>query len=71
MSKSSISKWLKEGEQSKITKNIKEISSKFKGNDLEKVVQIMNWISQKIKPINDYREIIKVFAKRTANKIRK
>ena len=43
-----ISYWLKEGEQSKITPRIKEIAKKFKGDNLEKIFQMLNWIDKNV-----------------------
>ena len=61
--------WLKEGEQTKITKNIREIAAKFKGNDFEKIIRILDWYNENIKPEYNYGSDIKIFATRSVGKI--
>lgn len=69
MKKKKVSFWLKEGEQSKITARIKGICSRFKGQKLEKIFQILNWIEKNISSENDHKKILKIFASRTADQI--
>ncbi len=64
-----ISYWLKEGEQSKITPKIKNIVSKFKGDYLEKIFQILSWIDKNISSEEDKKKVDKIFASRTADEL--
>jgi len=64
-----IKYWLKEGEQSKITPIIKKIAKKFKGCDLEKVVQILNWINKNLRHCRYQKEVERIFATKTAEEI--
>ena len=64
-----ISYWLKEGKQSKITPAIKKIANQFKGDDFEKVLQILIWIDKNLGHYKDYNVVEKVFATRTADEI--
>ena len=64
-----ISRWLKEGEQSKITPQIRRIVKRFKGDDLEKVFQMLNWIDKNISPEEDRKKVLKIFASRTADQL--
>ena len=61
--------WLKEGKQSKITKLIKKLVSKFSGNDFEKIGSILNWMDKSLKRCEDYKKVIKIFARRNVNKV--
>lgn len=69
--KENIKIWLKEGKQSKITKSIKKLVSRFSGNDFEKVEGILKWTDKNLKPCKDYKKAIKIFATRDADKILK
>ena len=64
-----ISYWLKEGEQSKITPRIKEIAKKFKGDNLEKIFQMLNWIDKNVSSEDDKKMVDKIFASRTAEEL--
>ncbi|HLC31816.1 MAG TPA: transglutaminase-like domain-containing protein [Candidatus Nanoarchaeia archaeon] len=61
--------WLKEGEQSKVTPRIKKIGLRFKGKELEKIVQILNWIEKNISSESNPEKIQSIFASRTADQI--
>lgn len=61
--------WLKEGGQSKITSRIKKIVRKFKGSELEKIFQILNWIDINISSEEDRKKVLKIFATRSADEI--
>lgn len=69
MRREKIGKWLKEGEQSKTTPRIKRICSKFKGNDLEKISQILYWIEQNVSSEEDRKKVLRIFATRTTDEI--
>ncbi len=69
MAKKNFTLWLKEGEQSKITPKIKEISSQFKGQDLEKVFQICNWIEKNTFEEKDRKKVLRIFATRSVDRI--
>ena len=69
MMKENVYVWLEEGRQSKITPKIKEICSKFKGEDLEKIFQILNWIDKNIYEEKDRKKVLKIFASRTADQV--
>jgi len=69
MATSKEKKWLQEGKQSKITKEIKAIAKKFTGNEFEKVRSIFLWINKNIKNAPKNQNTIKIFAKRSASKI--
>lgn len=60
-------KWLKPGEQTVITSGIKDIAENFRGTDLEKVIQILDWINDKIKIKR--KEKKKLFRKRTSEEV--
>ncbi len=64
-----VSYWLKEGKQSRITPKIKKIASKFKGDNLKKIFQILKWIDVNISSEEDRKKVLKVFATRTADEI--
>lgn len=70
MKKEKPSLWLREGEQSRLTKKIKEISKSFKGTDFEKIVKILEWINRKLKPSPKQKEnATKILARRTVDKM--
>ncbi len=62
-------KWLKKSKQSKATPRIKKICSKFKGNQLEKISQMLYWIEKNISPEENRKKILNIFATRTADQI--
>ena len=64
-----IRKWLKEGEQSKITLRIRKICSKFKGDNLKKISQILYWIDKNISSEEDRKKILRIFASRTTDQL--
>ncbi|MDD2673021.1 MAG: transglutaminase-like domain-containing protein [Syntrophales bacterium] len=66
-----IKYWLKEGKQSKITKNVEKLASKFSGNDFEKIQKILNWMGKNLKSCKDYKKVLKIFATRNVDKILK
>lgn len=66
-----IKKWLKHGNQSKVTKKIKDIAKKFSGTDLEKIVSILNWMDQNLKHCEDQDKVLKIFATRSVSKVLK
>jgi len=66
-----IKHWLKEGKQSKITKRVKKLASKFSGDDFEKIQGILNWMGKNLKPYKDYKKVLKIFATRSIDKILK
>ena len=69
MKEKKINYWLQEGKQSKITPAIKKIANNFKGDELDKIMQICEWIDKNV-PFNwEYKKTIKIFANRTADKI--
>ncbi|MEM0372238.1 MAG: transglutaminase-like domain-containing protein [archaeon] len=61
--------WLKEGDQTKATPYIKKIAEKFKGNNLNTCVSIVEWLLETVKLENDKKIKSRVFRKRTAEKI--
>jgi len=61
--------WLKEGKQSKITKLIKKLVSKFSGNDFEKIGGILNWMDKNLKRCEDYKKVLKIFARRNVDQV--
>lgn len=65
----SFSKWLSQGNQSKITSDIKKICSKFRGNDFQKIISILEWIENNIKSEKNHDKVLKVFATRTVDEI--
>ena len=67
--KKNISHWLKEGEQSKITPRIKKIVRKFKGDNLEEIFQILDWIDKNISSEDDRKKVLKIFASRTTDQL--
>ena len=69
MKRENVGIWLKEGKQSKITPRIKEICSRFKGEDIEKIFQILNWIDKNISEEKDRKKVLSIFATRTADQI--
>lgn len=69
MKKRDIQNWLKEGKQSKITPIIKKISSQFKGQDIEKIFQICNWIERNTFEEKNREKVLKIFATRSADQI--
>ncbi len=69
--KEDIKKWLKSGNQSKITKTIKNISNKFSGNDLEKIQSILSWMERNLKRCKDQNKVLKIFATRNVSKVLK
>ncbi|MCD4819989.1 MAG: transglutaminase-like domain-containing protein [Candidatus Cloacimonetes bacterium] len=66
-----ISKWLKNGEQSKIEKNIIEIVSEFKGSDFEKVMSILNWKDKNLKRCTEQEKVLQIFATRNVSEVLK
>jgi hypothetical protein len=64
-----INCWLKEGKQSKKTELIKNICNEFKGDDLEKTVQILYWINKNMRHCKSQEEVERVFATRAAGEI--
>ncbi|MFA5360435.1 MAG: transglutaminase-like domain-containing protein [Candidatus Paceibacterota bacterium] len=69
--KKDIKIWLKEGEQSKITKSIKKLAFRFSGNDFEKIESIIQWMDKNLKQCKDYKKALRIFATRNAAKILK
>ena len=69
MKRGNVNIWLKEGKQSKITPKIKNICSKFKGDDLEKIFQILSWIDKNMHEEKDRKKVLKIFASRTADQL--
>jgi len=69
--KGEIKKWLKSGDQSKVTKAIRDITQKFLGTDLEKIHSILNWMDQNIKHCKDQDKVLKIFATRNVSKVLK
>jgi len=69
--KKDIKIWLKEGKQSKITKSIKKLTSKFSGNDFKKIEGILKWMDKNLKHCKDYKKALKIFATRNVAKILK
>lgn len=69
MVRKKINVWLNEGNQSKITPKIKEICSKFKGDDLEKIFKILNWIDKNLFEEKSHKKVLKIFASRTADQL--
>jgi len=65
--KENIKHWLKEGKQSKITPKIKKIAQEFKGDEIDKIIKILNWIEKNIK--HNYAKATKIFATRTSEQI--
>jgi len=64
-----IDYWLKEGKQSKITPKIKEICSKFEGDDYGKLFSSLDWIEKNIHHEKDYDKVIKTFASRNVGQV--
>ena len=62
-------KWLMSGKQSKITPRIRKISLKFRGNDLEKIYQVLTWIEKNISSQENHEEVLKIFASKTADEV--
>lgn len=62
------SRWLKEGEQTKATTRVLKIAKKFKGKDIDSVVQILEWIQDNIKKTKS-KNVIKILRRRTADQI--
>ena len=69
MTSEKINPWLKEGEQSKITPSIKEICSQFKGDNLERIFQILEWINKNLSHEKDYDNVTKIFASRNVEQL--
>ncbi|MBC8383444.1 MAG: transglutaminase domain-containing protein, partial [Candidatus Cloacimonetes bacterium] len=66
-----IKKWLENGEQSNITKDVTEIVSEFKGNDFEKIISILNWMNKNLKRCTDQDKVLKIFATRNVSEVLK
>ncbi|MFH1565907.1 MAG: transglutaminase-like domain-containing protein [bacterium] len=65
-----MDEYLKEGEQTKITKTIKDKALAIEGNDFEFVIKTLAWINKNIKyPAPEGVTKNKVFRKRTADQI--
>jgi len=69
--KENVKIWLKEGKQSKITPSIEKLAFRFSGNDFEKIMDIIKWIDKNLKNIKDNKQRLKIFAKRSVDKILK
>jgi transglutaminase-like putative cysteine protease len=69
MTSKNINYWTREGEQSKITPKIRDICSKFKGDDYDKLFGSLNWIEKNIHHEKDYESVIKTFASRDAEQV--
>lgn len=65
----SIKAWLKQSNQSKITKKIKVLADKFSGTDFAKIKNILKWVNGNIKTCKDQKKCLRIFARRTADKI--
>jgi len=62
--------YLKDTEQITITDNIKNIANNFKQKDLDLILEILGWISNNFKNVeNDREEKMKLFRNRTADEI--
>ncbi len=66
-----IRKWLKSGEQSKITKDATDIVSEFTGSDFEKIISILNWMNKNLKRCTDQDKVLKIFATRDISEVLK
>ncbi|MEA2103303.1 MAG: transglutaminase-like domain-containing protein [Candidatus Cloacimonadota bacterium] len=66
-----ISKWLKNGEQSKIKKKVIEIISEFIGSDFEKVMSILSWKNKNLKRCTDQEKVVQIFATRNVSEVLK
>jgi len=63
-------KWLQEGQQTKITREIKKLAKELKGsNDLETVFNILKWIKKNLKFVKSWKWRKKYLRKRTAEEI--
>jgi hypothetical protein len=63
--------WPKQGNQSKITKRIKVVADNFSGTDFAKIKSILKWINKNIKACRDQKKCLRIFARRTADKVLK
>lgn len=61
--------WLKEGKQNKVTSQIKQIAKNFSGDDLKKVVKIINFINKEIEICKDQNKVLSIFAQRSADQV--
>ena len=61
--------WLKEGKQSEITPKIKKIVKEFKGDTLEKIFQVLQWINKNISSEEDREKVIKIFACKNSDQL--
>jgi len=66
-----ICKWLKNGEQSKITEDVMEMVPEFTGADFEKIMGILNWMNDKLKGCTDQDKVLKIFATRNVSEVLK
>jgi len=66
-----VSKWLKSGEQSKITEDVMEMVSEFTGVDFEKIMGILNWMNDDLKRCTDQNKVLKIFATRNVSEVLK
>lgn len=66
-----ISRWLKEGEQTKATARVLKIAKKIKGKEINSVVQILEWIQNNIKELRNINKGKKteLLRRRTADQI--
>jgi hypothetical protein len=69
--KENIKNWLKEGEQSKMTKLVINLTNYFFGNDFEKIRKILKWMDKNLKRCEDNKKTLRIFATRTINRILK
>lgn len=69
MKKENTSIWLKEGKQTKMTPEIRKIADKFKGNEFEKIKQILEWMDKNLNSEKDHSKVLKIFATRTADQL--
>lgn len=69
MAQKKINYWLKAGKQSRITPEVKKICSSFKGDNLEKISQILEWINKNLHHEPDYDKITKIFASRNIEQL--
>jgi hypothetical protein len=64
-----MKKHLQEGEQTKITDDIKSIANEFKSSGFDLVFEILNWIHKNLKQTDDKEFKKEFFRKRTADEI--
>ncbi len=64
-----VTRWLREGEQSKATHRIKKIVSQFKGNEFEKLFQILSWIDNNLHTEKSRKKVLAIFTSRTADEV--